>query len=279
MVAMVNLLAGTVDSTRASLKLMRSFFVFLVISASLPADVRYQLRCEIESSDKVVSKSGALADAMKDCSSQILQTADRQMIRNGKSTQIIEFGTETTFLMDHTRKTWTKNGAGQADLAAQAAMEQLKQMGAVFKMTSNQVAEKKQIAGFESKGIASLLQMSFNFPGMDKGMSSNALMEVWVSKTAPGAKDILAYAAKNGPGASPTMRMMSQFLATVPGGNQLLKEGSGLIGQLMEMTMTIQTKGLEDTLNLKMTLRAQGFDEAPIPASEFAVPAGYKEVK
>ena len=276
MVAMVNLVAGTLDRARASLRLMRGFFVFLMVSASLLADVRYQLRCEIESSDKVVSKSGALADAMKDCSSEILQTADRQMIRNGKSTQIIEFGTETTILIDHAKQTWTKNGAGQADLAA---MDQLKQMGAVFKMTSNQLAEKKQIAGFESKGMASLLQMSFNFPGMDKGMSSNALMEFWVSETAPGAKEIQAYAAKNGPGASPTMRMMSQFLATVPGGNQLLKDGSGLIGQLMEMTMTIQTKGLADTLNLKMTLRAEVFDEAPIPASAFVVPAGYKEVK
>ncbi len=279
MVAMVNLVGGTLDGARASCRLTRSFLVFLVISGSMLADVRYQLRCEIESSDKIVSKSGALADAMKDCSSEILQTAVRQMIRNGKSTQIIEFGTETTILIDHAKQTWTRNGAGQADLAAQAAMMQLKQMGAVFKMTSNQLAEKKQIAGFESKGMASLLQMSFNFPGSDKGMSSNALMEFWVSETAPGAKEILAYAAKNGPGASPTMRMMSQFLANVPGGNQLLKDGSGLIGQLMEMTMTIQTKGLEDTLNLKMTLRAEGFDEAPIPASEFAVPAGYKEVK
>jgi hypothetical protein len=258
---------------------MRSILLFLMASTAILADVRYQLRCEIESSDKVVSKSGALADAMKDCSSEILQTADRQMIRNGKSSQIIEFGTETTILVDHVKQTWTKNGAGQADLAAQAAMEQLKQMGAVFKMTSNLLEEKKQIAGFESKGMASLLNMSFNFPGMDKGMSSVALMEFWVSETAPGAKEILAYAAKNGPSASPTMRMMGQFLASVPGGNQLLKDGSALIGQLMEMTMTMETKGLADTLKMKMTLRAEGFDEKPIPASEFAIPAGYKEVK
>jgi hypothetical protein len=275
MVAMVNLVSGF----GTSLKLMRSILLFLMASTAILADVRYQLRCEIESSDKVVSKSGALADAMKDCSSEILQTADRQMIRNGKSSQIIEFGTETTILVDHVKQTWTKNGAGQADLAAQAAMEQLKQMGAVFKMTSNLLEEKKQIAGFESKGMASLLNMSFNFPGMDKGMSSVALMEFWVSETAPGAKEILAYAAKNGPSASPTMRMMGQFLASVPGGNQLLKDGSALIGQLMEMTMTMETKGLADTLKMKMTLRAEGFDEKPIPASEFAIPAGYKEVK
>ena len=274
MVAMVNLVSGF----GTSLKLMRSILLFLMASTAILADVRYQLRCEIESSDKVVSKSGALADAMKDCSSEILQTADRQMIRNGKSSQIIEFGTETTILIDHVKHTWTKNGAGQADLAAQAAMEQLKQMGAVFKMTSNLLEEKKQIAGFESKGMASLLNMSFNFPGMDKGMSSVALMEFWVSETAPGAKEILAYAAKNGPASSPTMRMMGQFLASVPGGNQLLKDGSALIGQLMEMTMTMETKGLADTLKMKMTLRAEGFDEKPIPASEFAIPAGYKEV-
>lgn len=278
MVAMVNLVAGTLSCDGASLNLMRSFLIFSMISGTLLADVRYQLSCEIESSDKIVSKSGALADAMKDCSSEILQTADRQMIRNGKTTQIIEFRTETTILVDHLKKTWTRNGAGQADQASQAAMEQLKQMGAVFKMTSNQIAEKKHVAGFESKGMASLLDMSFKFPGMDQGMSSRALMEFWVSETAPGAKEILAFAAKNGPGASPTLRMMSQFLATVPGGNQLLKDGSGLIGQLMEMTMTIETKGLADSLKLKMTLRAEGFDETPIAASEFAIPAGYKEV-
>lgn len=274
MVAMVNLVAHMAASTR----LMRSFLLILLVSAPMPADVRYQLRCEIESSDKVVGKNGALAEAMKDCSSEILQTADRQMIRNGKSTQIIEFGTETTILIDHAKQTWTKNRAGQADLAAQGAMDQLKQMGAVFKLTSNPLEEKKQIAGYESKGMASFLNVSFNFPGMDKGMNSTALMEFWVSETAPGAKEILAYAAKNGPLASPTMRMMSQFLASVPGGNQLLKNGSGLIGQLMEMTMTMETKGLADTLKMKMTLRAEGFDEKPIAASEFAIPTGYKEV-
>ncbi len=279
MVAMVNLVAGTVDGSGASLSLMRSFLIFLMISTTLLADVRYQLRCEIDSSDKVISKSGALADAMKDCSSEILQTADRQMIRNSKTTQIIEFGSETTILMDHLKNTWTKNGAGQADQAAQAAMDQLKQMGAVFKMTSSQISDTKQIAGFESKGMASMLDMSFNFPGIDKGMSSKALMEFWVSETAPGAKEILAFASRNGPGASPTLRMMSQFLSTVPGGNQLLKDGSGLIGQLMEMTMTIETKGLADTLKLKMTLRAESFDEEPIAPGEFEIPPGYKEVK
>ena len=60
MVAMVNLVSGF----GTSLKLMRSILLFLMASTAILADVRYQLRCEIESSDKVVSKSGALADAM-----------------------------------------------------------------------------------------------------------------------------------------------------------------------------------------------------------------------
>lgn len=250
----------------------------------LMADVRYTLRCEIESSDKVVSKSGALRQAMKDCTSEILQTADRQLSRNSKTTQILEFASESTITIDHEKKTWTRNGTAVAEQAAQASMDQLKQMGAVFQLISNPLTEPKEIAGYSAKGLASVLTMSFNFPGMDKGMSSRAQMEFWISESAPGAKEIMEWAKKQKKGptdvpTSPTMRMMAQFLATMPGGRQMLKDGENLVGQLLEMSMTMETKGLADTLTMKMVMRAEKFDTSPIAASEFAIPDGYQEVK
>ena len=256
----------------------RVFFLLSLAAATLSADVRYTLKCEIESNDKMMAKSGALQDAMKDCTSTILQTADRQLTRTSKSTQIVEFGSETVITIDHEKKTWTKNGAAQAEYAAQASMNQLKQMGAVFRLTSSPITEPRTIAGYEAKGMVSVLEMTFNFPGMPQGMVSRAQMEFWVSDTAPGAKEIVAWSTKNKQ-ASPTLRMMSQFLATVPGGNQVLKDGEHLVGQLLEMGMRMETKGLPDVLSLKMTMKAEGFDTTPIPASEFAIPDGYQEVK
>jgi len=253
--------------------------VYLALCAAARADVRYTLKCEIESSDKVMARTGALQDAMRDCSSQILQTAEKQLTRNGKVTQILEYGTENLITIHHEKKTWTRNGAAQSELAAQASMQQLKQMGAVFRIVSNPIAEPKQVAGFDAKGIVSVLEMSFNYPGVPSGMSSRAQMEFWVSETAPGAKEIIAAASKNGAVGSPTLKIMGQFLATVPGGQEMLNDAEKLVGQLVEMTMRMETKGLADVLSLKMTMRAEDFKTVAIPASEFAIPDGYVEVK
>jgi hypothetical protein len=242
-------------------------------------DVRYTLKCEIESSDKMMARTGALQDAMRDCTSQILQTAEKQLTRNGKVSQILEYGTESLITINHEKKTWTRNAAAQAEMAAQQSMQQLKQMGAVFRVVSNPISETKQVGGFEAKGIVSVLEMSFNFPGMPPGMSSRSQMEFWVSDTAPGAKEIIAAAGKNGAGVSPTLRLMGQFLATVPGGQEMLKDAGKLVGQLVEMTMKMETKGMADVLSLKMTMRAEDFKTEPIPAAEFAIPDGYTEVK
>jgi hypothetical protein len=59
----------------------------------------------------------------------------------------------------------------------------------------------------------------------------------------------------------------------------MLKDGENLVGQLLEMSMVMETKGLADTLTMKMVMRAEKFDESPIAASEFAIPDGYQEVK
>lgn len=256
----------------------RLIFVLMLGAGLALGDVRYTLKCEIESTDKVMLKTGALADAMKDCTSTILQTSDRQLTRNAKGTQIVEFGSESVITIDHEKKTWTRSAAAKAEQAAQASLQQLQQMGAVFRVTSNRLSEPRMIAGFEAKGMVSILEMSFNFPGMQQGMSSRAQMEFWVSETAPGAKEIMAWAAKDKM-ASPTLRMMGQFLATVPGGSQVLKDGQDLVGQLVEMTMRMETKGLADVMSMRMTMKAEGFDTSPIPGSEFEIPAGYTEVK
>jgi hypothetical protein len=261
----------------------RLIFLQFAVLGVLSADVKYTLRCEIESSNKVMVKPGALEDAMKNCTSTILQTADKQLTRTGKTTQIVEFANETVITIDHEKKTWSRNGTQAAEQAAHASLNQLKQMGAVFKLTSNPVIEAQKIAGYDAKGLISILEMTFSIPGMPTGMSSRAQMEFWVSDTAPGAKEIMAWAAKSktadGLQVSPTMRMMSQFLSTVPGGNQVLKDGQHLVGQLVQMSMTMETKGLEEGVKMKMTMKAEGFDTTPIAASEFAIPDGYQEVK
>jgi hypothetical protein len=256
----------------------RLIFVWMLSAAALTADVRYTLKCEIESTDKVILKTGALATAMRECTSTILQTGERQLTRTERFTQIVDFAKEDVVTLDHEKKTWTKFSTAKEEQAAQASIMQLQQMGAVFRIVSNPISEPKMIGGFEAKGMVSVLEMSFNYPGMQKGMNSRAQMEFWVSETAPGAKEIMASSAKNKL-ASPTMRMMGKFLATVPGGSQVLKDGQNLVGQLLEMTMRLETKGLADVLSMRMTMKAEGFDTSAIPASEFSIPDGYTEVK
>ena len=262
----------------------RSGILFILSCGMLMADVRYTLRCEIESTDKMLTQSGAMRDAMKDCTSEIFQTGERQMSRTARMTQIVEYATESTVVIDHSKKTWTRSSASQTEAAAQAAMEQMKQMGVKLKMSSEPIPEKREISGYAASGLASLVEMTFAFPGMDRGMSSRVRMEFWVSETAPGAKEILAWTANQkqegvASKASPTLRVMGQFLTAVPGGNQVLANGANLVGQLMEMNMKMESKGMGDAPTMNMSMRAETFSTEAIPASEFEIPDGYKEVK
>ncbi len=264
---------------------MSKIGIFFLLSCSiLMADVRYTLRCEIESTDKKLMESGALKEAARDCSSEIFQTAARQMSRTSQLTQIVEYANENTILIDHVKKTWTRNSAAQAAGLAQTAMEQMKQMGAKVNMTTEAIKEKREIAGYEAKGLTNLLEISFAMPGIQEGMSSAVRIEFWVSETAPGAKEILAWAAKQkdqgvGSQASLTMRMLGQIVSSIPGGNQMLQEGGNLFGQLMEVSMKMESKGMGNEARMNMVMRAEKFLTDSIPASEFEIPDGYKEVK
>ena len=277
-------LRGVVRLRVERMRMSRNGILFVFSCGMLMADVRYTLRCEIVTNDMMLTQNGALRDATKDCTSDIFQTAERQMSRSGRMTQIVEYADETTILIDHVKKTWTRNSASQTEAAARASMEQLKQMGVKLKMSSEKIVEKREIAGYEAKGLANLLEMSFNFPGMDQGMSSTVRIEFWLSETAPGSKAILEWSAKQkslGAGSqnSPTLRIMNQFLAAVPGGEQLLRESGNLVGQLMEMNMKMESKGMGNAADMRMTLRAEKFSTEAIPASEFEIPDGYTEVK
>lgn len=262
----------------------KSWILFVLSCGMLMADVRYTMRCEIESTDKKLMESGALKEAAKDCSSEIFQTADRQMSRTSRLTQIVEYANENTILIDHAKKTWTRNSAARAAGLAQTALEQMKQMGAKVNMTTEAIKEKREIAGYEAKGLTNLLEISFAMPGLQGGMSSAVRIEFWVSETAPGAKEILAWSAKlkdqaEGSQASLTMRMLGQFLSSVPGGNQMLQEGGNLVGQLMEVSMKMESKGMGNEAKMNMVMRADKFSTEAIPATEFEIPDGYKEVK
>ncbi len=262
--------------------MVKAIGLFLVCGA-LWADARFVLRCELESSDKVMNKAGALEAAMRDCTTEVLQTATRQITRNSKVSQIIEYDSEMVTTLDHEKKTWSRATAAQSEAATQASVAQLKQMGAQFRVISNPITETKTIGGYEAKGMVSVLEMTFQFPGMQQGMSSRAQMEFWVSETAPGAKEILAWAAKTkdkGAGiGSPTIRMMKQFLGSVPGGEEAIRTGQSLVGQMVEMTMRMETKGLADVNTVRMTMRAEGFETKPVDEKEFVIPEGYTEVK
>ncbi len=262
--------------------MVKAFGLFIFCGA-LWADVRFMLRCDLESSDRVVSKAGALEAAMRDCTTEVLQTATRQLTRNSKMTQIIEYDSEMVTTIDHVRKTWTRATAAASEAAAQASVTYLKQMGAQFRVVSNPIAESKVVGGYEAKGMVSVLEMTFQYPGMQQGMSSRAQMEFWVSETAPGAKEILALSAKmkdEGAGiGSPTIRMMKQFLGSVPGGQEAIRTGQALVGQMVEMTMRMESKGLADVSTVRMTMRAEDFKTDAVDEKAFAIPEGYMEVK
>lgn len=250
-------------------------FCLLAALGVARADVRYTLKCEMESNSKVKTLSGALEQAMKDCTTQILQTDKRQLTRNGKTTSIIDYDANSRITIDHQAKTWTRTGIAGVEQANQAAMAQLKAMGAQFKIASNLISEQREISGYRSKGLLSILDMSFSVPGMPKGMSSRTMLEIWVSDSAPGAKEIITRSGEN----SPTMAMMRQFITTIPGAEEMLREVSQLVGQLMEINMVMDTKGLDDTMTIKTRLSAENFDTKPIDPAEFEIPKDYKEIK
>jgi len=261
----------------------KAFLLMVAMCIYLRADVRYVLRCEMESSDQVMAKNGVLADAVRNCTTEVLQAKGKQLTRTARSSQIYFYETEEVITLDHGNQTWTKSSVEEAERASQAALAQLKQMGAVFRIVSNPRSEGKEIGGYPAKGMVSVLDMSFQVPGLPKGMSSRTQMEFWASEAAPGGKEIADWTrsmqAKGSHVTSPTLRMMTQFFASIPGGAQVLKDAEGMTGQVLELTMRMETQGLADTLTMRMTMRAEDFDTKPIPETEFAIPAGYKEVK
>ena len=94
--------------------MVKAFGLFIFCGA-LSADVRFVLRCELETNDKVINKAGTLEAAMRDCTTEVFQTAARQITRNSKVTQIIEYDSEMVTTIDHERKTWTRATAAASE--------------------------------------------------------------------------------------------------------------------------------------------------------------------
>lgn len=249
-----------------------------LVATSAWADVRYTLKCEFTSSDKTSMQTGALANAMRDCSTEILQTASKQLTRTTRGTQILDIATGDVILLDTEKKTFTRSTAETTGKMAQSNMQQLQAMGAKLEFKTEPIPRPRVITGFEAKGLASDISMSFQMPGMPQGVNTQARMEFWVSETAPGAKELIESAKKNKV-SSPMLRTLGPLLASIPGGAEMMKNSENLLGQLLELNLTMETQGLPQALQVKMVMRAENFSTEPIDPKEFEIPAGFSEVK
>lgn len=251
----------------------------LLLLASLPlsADVRYQMRCEMESSEPMLTKMGALAEAARNCSVEVLQSGSRQLIRNAKMTQIFHSEEGYVIQLDHVDKTRRRMSFDEMQRGNQASLDQFKAMGAQMNIATRKLPAPRAIEGYLSKGVESNFTIAVPVPGLPRPMQMSARVEVWVSAEAPGGKDVSQSAAGNA--TSPQFQMMMQFLRGIPGGDQILREGALPTGQLMETRMRMELPAGDGASVIQIRMQAEKFQTTPIEPQEFAVPADYREVQ
>jgi hypothetical protein len=251
----------------------------LLLLASLPlwADLRYQMRCEMESSEPMLSQMGALAEAARNCSVEVLQSGSRQLIRNARMTQLFHLEEGYLIRLDHVDKTRRRISFEELQQGDQASLEQFQAMGARMNIATRKLPAPRVIEGYLSEGVESNFTIAVPVAGLRRPMQMSARVEVWLSAEAPGGKD----AAKGiaGKATSPQFQMMMQFLRGMPGGDQILREGALPTGQLMETRMRMELPGGDGVSVIEIRMRAENFATSPINPEEFAVPADYREVQ
>jgi hypothetical protein len=249
----------------------------LLLLAPLPlwADLRYQMRCEMESSEPMLSQMGALAEAARNCSVEVLLTPNRQSIRNAKMTQIIHSAEGFSFQLDHADKTYRRLSLAEMQRGNQASLDQFKAMGAQVSMNTRKLPAPRTINGYSATGLESELTIRVPVPGLPRPIQMAAKVEIWVSREAPGAESV---PAANQASAAHLQTIM-QFLRGIPGGEKLLSEGALSAGQIMESRMRMEMPSGEDTSVIQIRMQAENFQTGPIDPKEFEVPAGYREVQ
>ncbi len=251
--------------------------LLLLVSMPLWADLRYQMRCEMESSEPMLTKMGALAEAARNCSVEVLHTGGRQLIRNAKMTQIFHPEEGYVIQLDHVDKTRRRVSFEEVQRGNQASLDQFKAMGAQMNIATRKLPAPRAIEGFVSEGVESDLTIDVPIPGLPRPMRMATKVEVWVSAEAPGGKEINRGAQGNT--ASPQFQMMMQFLRGIPGGEQILREGALPTGQLMETRMRMELPSGEATSVIQIRMQAEKFQPGPIDPKEFEVPTDYREVQ
>ena len=223
---------------------------------------------------------------------------------------ISDFDSQTLTMVNHTTKTYRVAPLAQATAA-------IEQSGLEVKADVKDTGLQKRIAGFNCKQIIMTMTMGGQATPGAPPMNMNMENEMWLSTEVPGASELKAITARmiergivSGGGNPQMTRMMADMqkqLAKVGGGVTVLqitrvkagdtaqtKQVQAQIQAMKTQMEAIKKKGgpqaeaMEKALSamggasggkylMEMTTESSGFSTEFIPASEFAIPAGYKK--
>lgn len=224
----------------------------------------------------------------------------------GRVTVVMDFDAQTLTTIDHNAKTYKV--ARFSDLGSSAAA------GEVQAEVRN-TGQKKTINGFEATEVLMTVQVD-TARGSQPGFKGQMEVELWLSRDVPGSQELRAFYKRNGAhwpvagsDGSASMqkgmaKLQQQFaeLDAVPVMEVIRMKsaaGAGASGAQMDQArarLEAVAKGggpnaagaqqALDRLNamsgggslFDITMEAGNFSSAPVPDSQFAIPAGYRKV-
>ena len=272
-------------------------FTLLLSSVSF-ADFRYIT---------TVKGTGAAAGTV----SKHFVKGNKMKVDTGNTVMISDFDSQTLTMVNHSAKTYRVTPVAQAGAA-------LEKSGMEMKAEVKETGVKKQISGFNCRQIIMTMTVAGSSAQGGPPMQMNMENEMWISNEVPGASELKAITAKLAErgvvagGGNPQMtRMMvdvQKQLAKSGGGVTVLqitrmKAGDDERSKQMQAQMQAmrtqmeamkkkggpQAEAMEKALAamggasggkylMEVTTESSGFSTESFPASEFAIPAGYKKV-
>ncbi len=281
------------------MRIIIHFTLMLLLASTCFADFRYIT---------TVKTTGPAGGAV----SKHFVKGNKMKVDTGNTVMISDFDAQTLTMVNHTAKTYRVTPLAQAGAA-------LEKSGMEVKADVKDTGVKKQIAGFNCRQIIMTMTMGGQPGQGGPPMQMNMENEMWISNEVPGASELKAITARmaergivSGGGNPQMTRMMADMqkqLAKSGGGVSVLqitrmKAGDDERSRQMQAQMQAmktqmeamkkkggpQAEAMEKAFSamggasggkylMEITTESSGFSTESIPASEFAIPAGYKKAE
>ena len=297
------------------MKLSLILSVGLIASLSARADFSYTATTKTTGGAMMGAYAAAAGAAGKSTAGAADHTTrhfikgDMMKLDSGDSATIFDFGAQTLTHLNHTSKTYTVSSF--SDIAAKAG-----QSGAEMKIDVQDTGQRKTINGHDARLVVFTMEMeSQQMRRKGSDMKMRMTDDLWISSDVPGAQELHAFyqriagrglfsamlsgRAASDPGMAKSLADLQRKIAGLNGVPVLQVMKMGAAGAQVEQEMSKARAQLEELQRkggpqakmaaamlakmggsgalFEMTIESSNFSTSAVPASEFAIPAGYQK--